>query len=45
MSEKETEQLQDESLAASRKIFRSIIIGYAVVEAIVIAIFIYKMSR
>lgn len=45
MSEKEKNQVQDESLAENQKIFRSIIIGYVIVEAIVIAIFIYKMSR
>jgi len=45
MSEKEKDQVQDESLAENRKIFRSVIIGYVIVEAIVIAIFIYKMSR
>lgn len=44
MSEKETDQFQDDSTAESRKIFRSVIIGYVVVEAIVIVIFIYKMS-
>ena len=45
MSEKETDQVQDESLTASQKQFRNVLIAYAIVEAIVLAIFIYKMLR